>query len=93
MNRCWLGPQHALDARDGRRRRRDEVGVVEVDAGAVHRAQDAVGDVGRPRIGKELPPPRLRLGRRCLGHGRESLGMESEMEGSQCARQRPPRST
>ena len=47
--------QYVLHAGDGGIINLDEFRIVEVDAGAVHGPQHAVGDIRRAGIGKEMP--------------------------------------
>ena len=54
MNRWCCGLQHALHAGERGVVDLDEVRIVEVDRRPVERAQHAVGNVGRPRVGEEV---------------------------------------
>ena len=59
-----VGAQHAFHAGERRIIDLDEIRVVEVDTGAVHRPQHTVGDVGRAGVGEELAAAGFH------GHGR-----------------------
>ena len=54
-----LRPKHTFHPGEGGFVDLHELRVVEIDAGAVHRPQDAVGDVGRAGIGEEVAAARL----------------------------------
>src|SRR5580700_3012013 len=73
-----LGAEHAFDPLEAGVEHRAEVGIVEVDGRAIERAQDRVGDVGRTRVGEEMPPARLLGGHvtGCLGRLR-GRGLQS----------------
>src|SRR6185437_12223993 len=52
--------EDALEAGEALVRDRLELGAVEIHRRPVHRSQDAVGDVGRPGVHKEVPAARIR---------------------------------
>ena len=51
-----LGEQQPLQPGAGLVIDRQKLRLDKIDAGAVHRAQHGVRNIGRPRIGKKMPP-------------------------------------
>ena len=77
------GLQHALHACEACVVDLDEVGIVEIDGRPVERAQHAVGNVGRSRIGEEVAAAGFGDGRAhalvLMGAGRASIAENADL--------------